>query len=516
MSSSAQHSRTWSTVTIDLNEAPFLSLDYEDEVVYEESHRGIKYGSIVGLVEQLTRHDRLDVSFNETFLMTYPTFVSAAEFFEILLQRLNLPPPPDLTESDLHRWTEQKQKTIRFRVLNILKTWVERYWMEPPTEATMEFLRHIHAYLTSSPALVSIPACAPLLTVIENRLKGQDIMKRLISPPNTSVPKPVTPKNMKKLKLLDLDATELARQLTIIESRLYARIRPAECLNKGWQRKDSIPNPATAHRASVCTADSRSSSSSSTDPNHSGINAMIMHSNQLASWVGETILAQDEMKKRVSLIKQFVQIADSCQTLQNYATMMSLISGLGTTPIYRLRRTWSQVSPRIRSTLETMRSVMSSERNFTHYRETLRGTSPPCVPFLGIHLSDLTFTTDGNPDSTPPPESFINFQKRTKIASILHEMQTYQNMPYTLYPVAEIQEFIIRSIQGAGDMDLYGRSLEVEPRVGGEERVMGSPGGGGGSGGPYTATGSHMSSVVIASMAMRGGGGGGAGGMRWV
>jgi len=41
---------------------------------------------------------------------------------------------------------------------------------------------------------------------------------------------------MKKLKFLDIDATEFARQLTIIESRLYGKIKPTECLNKTWQR----------------------------------------------------------------------------------------------------------------------------------------------------------------------------------------------------------------------------------------------------------------------------------------
>lgn len=66
--------------------------------------------------------------------------------------------------------------------------------------------------------------------------------------------------------------------------------------------------------------------------------------------------------------------------------MMSIISGLGTSPVYRLHRTWSQVSPRIRATLQELRTLMASEKNFALYRDTLRRTSPPCVPFLGMSL----------------------------------------------------------------------------------------------------------------------------------
>ncbi|SRR6266498_2664256 len=47
-------------------------------------------------------------------------------------------------------------------------------------------------------------------------------------------PPPILPKNIKKLKFLDIDPLEIARQLTIIESKLYNKIQPVECLNKAW------------------------------------------------------------------------------------------------------------------------------------------------------------------------------------------------------------------------------------------------------------------------------------------
>jgi len=50
-------------------------------------------------------------------------------------------------------------------------------------------------------------------------------------------PPPIMPKTSKKLKLLDVDPLELARQLTIMESQLYQKIRPMECLQRSREQK---------------------------------------------------------------------------------------------------------------------------------------------------------------------------------------------------------------------------------------------------------------------------------------
>lgn len=71
--------------------------------------------------------------------------------------------------------------------------------------------------------------------------------------------------------------------------------------------------------------------------------------------------------------------------MNNYATLMSIVSGLGQSPVFRLRQTWGLVNPRIRNLLEELRDLMSSEKNWAKYREVLRQASPPCVPFLGMY-----------------------------------------------------------------------------------------------------------------------------------
>jgi son of sevenless-like protein len=68
-------------------------------------------------------------------------------------------------------------------------------------------------------------------------------MIKMVVAPQGVPPAPLVPKSSKKLKLLDIEPLELARQLTIMESQLYQRIRPMECLQRAReQRAENIDN----------------------------------------------------------------------------------------------------------------------------------------------------------------------------------------------------------------------------------------------------------------------------------
>ncbi|KFY78199.1 hypothetical protein V499_02574 [Pseudogymnoascus sp. VKM F-103] len=438
----------------EVDETPdFLALDYEQDLLYDTKLQppALKGGTLLALVEQLTRHDKLDSSFNGTFLLTYRSFTSARELFEHLVKRFQIQPPEGLAQADFDTWRDRKQKPIRFRVVNILKSWFDNFWMEDQSKETMQLISDVYTFARDTVKTTETMGSGPLMVVLEQRLRGQDApAKRLVLTMNQSTPAPIMPKNMRKLKFLDIDVTEFARQLTIIESKLYGRIKPTECLNKTWQKKVGEGDPEPA-------------------PN---VKLLILHSNQLTNWVAEMILTQQDVKKRVVVVKHFVSVADKCRGLNNYSTLTSIISALGTAPIHRLKRTWDQIPARTITVLEQMRKLMGSTKNFGEYRESLHLANPPCIPFFGVYLTDLTFIEDGIP-SIIKKSALINFAKRAKTAEVIRDIQQYQNVPYPLQAVPELQEYILSNMQAAGDVhEMYERSLQVEPREREDEKIV--------------------------------------------
>jgi len=269
----------------------FLRLDHEKDLSWDLKSvpPTVKGGSLPALVEQLTRHDKLDANFNNTFLLTYRSFTDARELFEMLVKRFGIQPPEALTQAEYESWRDGKQKLIRFRVVNILKNWFDNFWMEETTEETKQLIRDVFNFAKDTVKSTETPGSAPLMAVLDQRLSGKEAGgRRMIQTVSQNTPQPIMPKNMKKLKFLDIDVIEFARQLTIIESRLYGKIKPTECLNKTWQKKvgEGEPEPA---------------------PN---VKALILHSNQMTNWVAEMILAQTDVRKRVVVIKHFVAVAD--------------------------------------------------------------------------------------------------------------------------------------------------------------------------------------------------------------
>lgn len=83
----------------------------------------------------------------------------------------------------------------------------------------------------------------------------------------------------------------------------------------------------------------------------------------------------------------------------------------------------------------------------------------------------MTFIEDGIP-SLIKKTNLINFAKRAKTAEVIRDIQQYQNVPYPLQPVPELQDYILTNMQSAGDVhEMYETSLQVEPREREDEKI---------------------------------------------
>src|SRR5271170_4791696 len=70
----------------------FLKHDLEDDLAYDVKGQ-VKGGTLDALIERLTRHDMMDSTFNQTFLLTFKSFTTAEEFFDKLVGRYLLRQP---------------------------------------------------------------------------------------------------------------------------------------------------------------------------------------------------------------------------------------------------------------------------------------------------------------------------------------------------------------------------------------------------------------------------------------
>ncbi|KAI9333371.1 hypothetical protein DFJ73DRAFT_799339 [Zopfochytrium polystomum] len=210
--------------------------------------------------------------------------------------------------------------------------------------------------------------------------------------------------------IFDLHATELARQLALLDFEMFGRVRPAECLEQIWGAKlarERGRRTGAGGAAAVAVGrrgdaeDGEAAAARST-----GISRMIHQTNSLTMWIASCIITCETPKARALAVKFFVQCAVKCRDMRNYNAVTGIVASLSMAPISRLRKTWQMLKtkwPAVHDSFERLSALVSPKGQYANYRREIKDLKPPVVPFLGVYLTDLTFIELGNPDFLPPP-----------------------------------------------------------------------------------------------------------------
>jgi hypothetical protein len=438
-------------------ENQLLETTYAHELIYNKEGQ-ISGGSLPALVEQLTTHESTpDAMFVTTFYLTFRLFTTSIDFAQALIDRF-----------DYVGESQEIGVPVRLRVYNMFKGWLESHW-QPDCDAST--LGIIHTFATGK-LRTALPAAAKRLadlTVKVTEVHAGALVPRLVSSmgktgisstihSDSTAPNPVISKSqLNALKnksstchILDFDPLELARQITIIESKLFCSIQPRELLASEWTKKNTTKAV--------------------------NVRAMSTLSTDLANLVADTILTLEDPKKRAVIIKHWIKISMKCLELNNYDSLMAIICSLNSSMVLRLKRTWECVSVKTKARLEELRAIVDVGRNYAVLRARLQNHVAPCIPFVGIYLTDLTFVDVGNQttrqlpgDSGREGVSVINFDKHMRTAKIVGQLQSFQ-VPYNLVPIPEMQDWMEAQIQRVRSSDqsnvqsYYRRSLLLEPR----------------------------------------------------
>ncbi|ODV66311.1 ras GEF [Hyphopichia burtonii NRRL Y-1933] len=401
----------------------------------------IKGGTKEALIAHLTHHDLFDSNFNTAFILTFPTMMKIGEFINLLINRFNIEAPEGLSYEEYNTWISKKQNPIRLRVMNIMKLLIEKHWCNSYYN---EYVLKRWLKFAQTSAVQSFSIGKVLSNNLTKLLNGEVICKdREPSTPDSKTPAPLTKGFLlKRIKLLDIDYIELARQLTLREFSLYAKITKLACISKVWGKKSGLKE------------------------NIEPITNFIKASNQLTNYVGYMILRKEDPRRRVQVIRYFVQVAEKCRQLNNFSSMTAIISALYSSPIHRLKKTWKYVSTDTMAHLQNMNKLMNSSRNFNEYRDVLKFVgSESCIPFFGVYLSDLTFVYHGNTDHLLNRPRMLNFAKRAKTSEIVLGIDRFKSTAYNLQVVPEIQKYLDQWFEKSPTNEKqYEISLTLEPR----------------------------------------------------
>ncbi len=146
--------------------------------------------------------------------------------------------------------------------------------------------------------------------------------------------------------------------------------------------------------------------------------------------VASSIVRQPTLQLRVAAIEKFTAVADMCKVFHNFNGILQICSAFTNSAVFRLRDTWHAVPKPTRNSIDRLQALVSSDCRFRVLRDALHRTDPPCIPYLGMYLSDLTFIEEGTPNFTD--NGLLNFAKMRMVRNCLCNRNYY--CYYVLFP----------------------------------------------------------------------------------
>ncbi|XP_016323720.1 rap guanine nucleotide exchange factor 1-like, partial [Sinocyclocheilus anshuiensis] len=229
--------------------------------------------------------------------------------------------------------------------------------------------------------------------------------------------------------LHDFRSHEIADQLTLLDAELFYKIEIPEVLL--WakeQNEEKSPN----------------------------LTQFTEHFNNMSYWVRSLIIQQEKAQDREKLLLKFIKIMKHLRKLNNFNSYLAILSALDSAPIRRLE--WQKQTS---EGLEEYCTLIDSSSSFRAYRAALADVEPPCIPYLGLILQDLTFVHLGNPDLI---DRKINFSKRWQQFNILDTMRRFQQVHYDLKHNDDIVSFFNDFSDHLAEEALWELSLKIKPR----------------------------------------------------
>ncbi|XP_072494845.1 ras-specific guanine nucleotide-releasing factor 1 [Notamacropus eugenii] len=338
--------------------------------------------------------------------------------------------PPDQRNGD-------KEFVIRRaatnRVLNVLRHWVSKHSQDFETNDELKF--KVISFLEEvihDPELLTQErkAAANIIRTLtqedpgDNQITLEEIVQMA--------------EGVKAEPFENHSALEIAEQLTLLDHLVFKKIPYEEFFGQGWMKVEK--NERTPY-----------------------IMKTTKHFNDISNLIASEILRSEDINARVSAIEKWVAVADICRCLHNYNAVLEITSSMNRSAIFRLKKTWLKVSKQTKALIDKLQKLVSSEGRFKNLREALKNCDPPCVPYLGMYLTDLAFIEEGTPNYTE--DGLVNFSKMRMISHIIREIRQFQQTAYKIEHQAKVTQYLLDQSFVMDEESLYESSLRIEPKL---------------------------------------------------
>ncbi|XP_077592935.1 rap guanine nucleotide exchange factor 1b isoform X2 [Stigmatopora nigra] len=373
----------------------------------------VRAGSGDILLVHATETERKDlVLYCEAFLTTYRTFIS----------------PEDLIKKLHYRYTsfchspDTFKKRVSKNTFFVLVRVVDELCLVELTEDILKQLMDLVFTLVCNGEL-------SLARVLRKNILDKAEQKKQLRCTNSLKPLAARGVSARPGTLHDFRSHEIADQLTLLDAELFYKIEIPEVLL--WakeQNEEKSPN----------------------------LTQFTEHFNNMSYWVRSLIIQQEKAQDREKLLLKFIKIMKHLRKLNNFNSYLAILSALDSAPIRRLE--WQKQTS---EGLEEYCTLIDSSSSFRAYRAALAEVEPPCIPYLGLILQDLTFVHLGNPDLI---EGKVNFSKRWQQFNILDSMRRFQQVHYELKRNDDIVSFFNDFSDHLAEEALWELSLKIKPR----------------------------------------------------
>lgn len=253
---------------------------------------------------------------------------------------------------------------------------------------------------------------------------------------NKIYPPPITPQSDNIVQLINLEAKDIADQITVYCSEFYQNITLHELLFRAMN--DNF-----------------------TDKDCPNLTKLTNQFNIYINWIPtEIIFNCNDNQQRIQVIKKFINIAIELKKLKNYHMFFAIVGGLNHMSVQRIKAVWQTDAEHTKQFID-LEKIITNLNNYYYYQQDIKDIKDETIiPFFGLIIKELKHLLE------PPiiyKKKFNQIQYNLIIAYI-KKFELY-NKCYNIQKKIPIIAYLMNLSVCTDDDKFFNKSTEIRDNV---------------------------------------------------